>query len=255
VDRFSAAASRNASETAIVTAKNAKPAEGPFKAPCCGQHFRFSCFAVPKIILPVCRICERDLKPRSQNSPLDTPHYISFIIVVTHTQYDKGHLNDLPVALHRGLPRAAGLGRGTAATAVDISPLKDTAAAAATPAPMCPAHVSSLCITRPQERARARVVTAPDSVSQPHRPAARGGDVVGASACPKQLALSSSQSAARGRWELGVARMRSRAPPGMRTLPINMHMKVLRHTSSEVAHYNVIDVSGNVSFTAHARWC
>ena len=37
-DQFSAIGNRNASETAIVTAENAEPAEDPFKAPCCGQH-------------------------------------------------------------------------------------------------------------------------------------------------------------------------------------------------------------------------
>ena len=63
--QLSTARSRNVSETAIVAAENAKPAKTGCKAPCCGQHFRFSCFArqylttnlVPENIPPVCRIC------------------------------------------------------------------------------------------------------------------------------------------------------------------------------------------------------
>ena len=71
--QFSAAGSRNTSETAIATAENAKPAEEPFKAPCCEQHSRFSCFAcqylttnlVPKLTLHVCRICYMLARPGS----------------------------------------------------------------------------------------------------------------------------------------------------------------------------------------------
>ena len=40
-DQFSVAGTRNGSETAKVTAENAKLAKGPFKAPCCGHTFDF----------------------------------------------------------------------------------------------------------------------------------------------------------------------------------------------------------------------
>ena len=74
---FSAVGCKNGSETVIETVVNSPTAQNGVKASCWGQHTRISCFAcpylttnsVPKNIAFVCRICQRRLKPRSQNLP------------------------------------------------------------------------------------------------------------------------------------------------------------------------------------------